>query len=121
MSTVHTLLTTCDKDKGNGIVTPVNAVEFPKGTCPCHGCYVKFNLKRIGKVKTATGNRFSDGELVSEYPDLVALVAATDDYRSLTVQGIQKKIISIASMLAPNCSGSGYDSFKGDTLKIVRA
>ncbi|MEG2847121.1 MAG: hypothetical protein RR876_17310, partial [Acinetobacter sp.] len=56
-----------------------------------------------------------------QYPDLVALVAATDDYRSLTVQGIQKKIISIASMLAPNCSGSGYDSFKGDTLKIVRA
>lgn len=121
MSSLFILVTTCDKEKGDGSVTPVQGVEFPKGECPCHGCYAKYQLEVTGPVKSTTGDRFKSGETVAEYDSLLSMAVSSDIFKTLPVRGVQKMIIQFGIMLHPNCTASAYSKFNDEILKIVRS
>lgn len=80
MADLHELVIVCDKNRGDGTVTPVSGIEFPKGTCPCHGCTADYYLKRVGRVATAFG----------VYKDLLNLVSATDDFQTMSTLEIKR-------------------------------
>ena len=109
MADLHELVIVCDKNRGDGTVTPVSGIEFPKGTCHCHGCTADYYLKRVGRVATAFG----------VYKDLLNLVSATDEFQTMSTLEIKKAIINFAIPLLS--TGKVYANIAHELQKVVRA